>query len=188
MTGAQRDGRIRAYVVQVNGCVAGRIHGPKRAVRLFHEEGRRGVGKWSSSEQAKQPTDDKSRQNNSRHGPKEGPFAVSGVFCVKCHVGLDAVWPDRAWLATQNTAFPVFDWSGLLLRQGCANLDFCAVERAERECVRALLRDWFSGARFGFPGGMGWRSSAGRASDLQSEGRGFKSLRQLHLKEARIGT
>ena len=55
----------------------------------------------------------------------------------------------------------VFHAPGLLLLQGCANLYFCAVERAEWQCVRAIFR-----TPGGFPGGMGWRSSAGRASDL----------------------
>ena len=54
---------------------------------------------------------------------------------------------------------------GLLRKSGCANLDFCAVVRPERECVRARLRGSkkMSGA---VSGGKGWRSSAGRASDL----------------------
>src|ERR1039457_2546687 len=56
----------------------------------------------------------------------------------------------------------------LLPRRRCANLDFCAVVRAERECVRTAIRDGLFGFRTGFsvcfPGGKGWRSSAGRAS------------------------
>ena len=41
---------------------------------------------------------------------------------------------------------------GLPRPPGCANLDFCAVERAERECVRTRHRDLISGVRIGFLG------------------------------------
>ena len=40
-------------------------------------------------------------------------------------------------LVGQEELFSLLPW------QGCANLDFCAVECAERECVRARLRDGF---------------------------------------------
>src|ERR1700757_2251922 len=34
---------------------------------------------------------------------------------------------------------------------------------------------------------LGWRSSAGRASDFESDGRGFKSLRQLQTLQDKTG-
>jgi len=56
---------------------------------------------------------------------------------------------------------PVFHGAGLLPLRGCANLYFCAVDRAEWQCARAVFS--VSGVVSGW---MGWRSSAGRASDL----------------------
>jgi hypothetical protein len=63
--------------------------------------------------------------------------------------------------------------TGLLGADRYANLEFCAEDRAERECVRALSEG--SGQFSGVAGAVsaqgagrskGWRSSAGRASDL----------------------
>jgi hypothetical protein len=39
---------------------------------------------------------------------------------------------------------------GLLRRSGCANLDFCAVVRPERECVRSRTTGQKKDARDGF--------------------------------------
>ena len=91
--------------------------------------------------------------------------------------GLTANWPAMAWDDFMPLAEPTLiavrrgagerrqrkqAERGLPGRSGCANLSVYAVVRAEQECARA-----FSGrGAFFFRWVKGWRSSAGRASDL----------------------
>jgi hypothetical protein len=73
--------------------------------------------------------------------------------CLSCRKGLESKSLCRASGVCPTAG-------GLLRSAGCANLNFCAVERAERECVRMRLRDWFQAFVLVFRAISGWEGLA----------------------------
>src|SRR5580658_9349387 len=77
---------------------------------------------------------------------------------VGLSVMVDWMRPVQSCLHEPGTSPRLSTGAGLLRSRGGANLDFCAVERAERECVRAAS-GWISGFCLGlreFSPGVGW--------------------------------
>src|SRR5580692_5867299 len=86
----------------------------------------------------------------------------AGWAVAELSVIVDWMRPGRSCLHEPGTSRPLSTGAGLLRSRGCANLDFCAVERAERECVRAAS-GWISGFCLGlreFSPGVGWAGVA----------------------------